>query len=153
MSTNEDLSFSVTVTAENGAWKVAEYDDKFRDINDAVKAVRALRAEGPAFAMLCVEDDYFLIVRPTPGRVKLLLSDATAAIEDDFAASALDLINADIPDDDEPYAEGDFDIFEDLGVSEQVMSVIVDDLDAWPSEQLQQLADELGCGDELADIY
>lgn len=152
MSTNEDLSFAVTATRENGKWKVTEYDDRFRNIKDAVQAVRSLRAEGPAFAMLCVEDDYFIIVRPTPGRVKLLLSDATAAIDDDFAESALDLINAEA-EDGEPYAEGDFDLLEDLGLSEQVLTVIADDTDAWASEQLQQIADELGFGDELADMY
>lgn len=152
MSTNEDVSFAVTVTAVNGVWKVVEYDDDFHDVEDAVKAVRALRAEGPAFAMICVDDDYFLIVRPTPGRVKLLLSDATAAIDDDYAESALDLIGAEA-EDGEPYAEGDFDVLEDLGLAEQVLSVITDNTEAWASEQLQQIADELGFGDELSDIY
>lgn len=153
MSTHEELSFAVTVTSLNGKWKVAEFDDHFEDISTAVTAVRSLRAEGPAFAMLCVEDDYFILVRPTPGRVKLLVSDATAATEDDFAASALELINAEFPDeDDDSYAEGDFDLLEDLGLSEQVLSVIADDDEAWASEQLQQIADELGFGDELADL-
>ncbi|QMV86336.1 tRNA adenosine deaminase-associated protein [Corynebacterium hindlerae] len=152
MSTNEEPSFAVTVTQAAGVWKVAEYDDDFRDVSDAVTAVRRLRAEGPAFAMLCVEDDYFIIVRPTPGGVKLLISDATAALDDDFAASALDLINAD-PEDGEPYAEGDFDLLADLGLSEQIVSVIIDDTEAWASEQLQQIADEMGFGDELAELY
>lgn len=148
MSTNEDLSFAVTVTATNGVWKVAEYGDKLHDAEDAIKAVRALRAEGPAFAMICVDDDYFLIVRPTPNGVKLLISDATAALDDDYAESALDLIHAEA-EEGEPYAEGDFDLLEDLGLSAQVLTVIADDLDAWASEQLQQIADELGFGDQL----
>ncbi|MEJ5928800.1 tRNA adenosine deaminase-associated protein [Corynebacterium sp. H128] len=152
MSTHEDLSFAVTVTSVQGTWTVAEYDDEFQDVADAVSAVRKLRAEGPAFALICVEDDYFIIVRPTPGRVKVLLSDATAALDDDYAASALELVGAETPaEEEDSYPEGDFDIFEDLGASEQVMSVIADDDEAWASEQLQRIADELGCGDEFAD--
>lgn len=152
MSTNEEQSFAVTVTADQGRWHVAEFDDKLLDIDTAIAAVRNLRAEGVSFAMLCVDDDYFAIARPTPTGVKLLVSDATAATEDDFAASVLDQLGAEQPDeDDEPYAEGDFDIFEDLGLSEQVLSVICDDEDAWASEQLLAIAEELGFAETLAD--
>lgn len=152
MSTDQDLSFAVTVTAVDGKWKVTEYDEKFRTINSAVNAVRGLRAEGPAFAMLCVEDDYFVIVRPNPSGVKLLVSDATAALDDALAESALDLIDAEMPTpDDDPYADGDFDLLEDLGLAQEVLMVIADDADAWPTDQLQQIADELGFGDHFAD--
>lgn len=100
--------------------------------------------------MLSIEDDYFVLVRPTPQGVKLLISDATAATEDDFAAEILDELDADQPDpEDTPYAEGDFDILADLGLSEQVMSIITDETDWWASEQLQRIAEELGFDDEL----
>lgn len=154
MSTNEDVSFSVVVTADQGQWRVTEFDDKLADIATSINAVRRLRAEGASFAMLCIDDDYFAIARPTPTGVKLLLSDATAATEDDFAASILDQLGADFPaDDDEPYSEGDFDIFEDLGLSEQVLAVICDDEEAWASEQLLAIAEELGFADILADMF
>lgn len=151
-------SFAVTVTRTDAAWQVRSFNDDFSGLDTSVRAVRALRSEGPAFALLCVDDDYFVIVRPTPHGVRILLSDATAAVDDDFAASAMDEINADIPDLDpdeldevDPWAEGDFDIFADLGLPEEIMGVICDDDELWPTDQLIRIAEELDFLEELAD--
>lgn len=151
-------SFAVTVTLTDGAWHVRSFDDDFDGLQTSVRAVRSLRSEGPAFALLNVEDDYFVIVRPAPDGVRVLLSDATAAVEDDFAAEALDEINVEIPDIDpdeldqvDPWAEGDFDILADLGLAEEVLGVICDDETLWPTEQLIRIAEELDFLDELAN--
>ena len=98
---HDDLSFAITVTSAEGAWVIRPFKDDFTDVNTSIKAVRNLRSEGAAFALLCVEDDYFVVVRPVPGDVRMLLSDATYASEDDFAADFLDLRDIDIPDLDE----------------------------------------------------
>ncbi|WP_034648724.1 tRNA adenosine deaminase-associated protein [Corynebacterium vitaeruminis] len=150
--------FAVTVAREGASWQVRAFKDDYRSLDTAITAVRNLRAEEAAFALLSVEDDYFVIVRPTPQGVRFLLSDATAAVEDDFAADILDELDVEIPEIDpdelentEPWAEGDFDILADLGLSEEVMSVICDETDWWASEQLQRIAEELGFEDELAD--
>ncbi len=83
---DDNISFAVTVARNEGQWVVREFDDDFEDINTSINAVRALRSEGAAFALLCVDDDYFVVVRPVPGDVRMLISDATYADEDDFAA-------------------------------------------------------------------
>lgn len=140
----------MTVTRGEGKWLVREFRDPFERVGTSIQAVRNLRSESAAFAMLCVEDDYFVLVRPTPQGVRLLISDASAATEDDFALDVLETLGVEPEEGDEPWAEGDFDILADLGVSEQVMSVICDETDWWASEQLQRLAEELGCEDELA---
>ncbi|MBG9221622.1 tRNA adenosine deaminase [Corynebacterium diphtheriae] len=143
-------NFAVTVARVNVTWQVRAFNDDYSSLKRSIDAVRTLRAEGAAFAMLSIEDDYFVLVRPTPQGVKLLISDATAATEDDFAADILDELDADQPDpEDTPYAEGDFDILADLGLSEQIMSIITDETDWWASEQLQRIAEELGFDDEL----
>ncbi|AEX77901.1 tRNA adenosine deaminase-associated protein [Corynebacterium diphtheriae] len=143
-------NFAVTVARVNATWQVRAFNDDYSSLKRSIDAVRTLRAEGVAFAMLSIEDDYFVLVRPTPQGVKLLISDATAATEDDFAADILDELDADQPDpEDTPYAEGDFDILADLGLSEQIMSIITDETDWWASEQLQRIAEELGFDDEL----
>ncbi|MBN4654349.1 tRNA adenosine deaminase-associated protein [Corynebacterium diphtheriae] len=143
-------NFAVTVARVNATWQVRAFNDDYSSLKRSIDAVRTLRAEGAAFAMLSIEDDYFVLVRPTPQGVKLLISDAPAATEDDFAADILDELDADQPDpEDTPYAEGDFDILADLGLSEQIMSIITDETDWWASEQLQRIAEELGFDDEL----
>ncbi|QGU03533.1 tRNA adenosine deaminase-associated protein [Corynebacterium comes] len=149
-------SFAVTVTRTEGEWVVRAFDDDFSSLDASVRAVRALRSEGPAFALLCVDDDYFVIVRPNPNGVQALLSDATMAVDDDFAASVLEELDAEIPDLDpdeldevDGWADGDFDLLADLGLSEEVLGVIVDDTDTWPTEQLIRIAEELGFADEF----
>lgn len=151
-----ERNFAVTVARVGSGWDVSAFQDDFSTVDTAVKAVRNLRAESAAFALLCVDDEYFVIVRPTPSGVKLFLSDASMGAVDDFAAAILEELNVDVPDiaeedfaDTEGWPEGDFDILADLGVSEQVLSVIVDESEWWASEQLQRLAEELGFDDAL----
>ncbi|AKE40355.1 putative tRNA adenosine deaminase-associated protein [Corynebacterium kutscheri] len=143
-------NFAVTITRTDSTWQVHTFDDDYSDLQTSVRAVRNLRAEGASFALLCVEDDYFVVVRPTPTKVKYLLSDASAASEDDFAASILEELDVEIPEaGEDPWAEGDFDILADIGLSGQIMALICDETDWWASEQVQRLAEELGVEDEL----
>lgn len=149
-------SFAVTVTRTEGEWVVRAFDDDFSSLATSVSAVRDLRSEGPAFALLCVDDDYFVIVRPIPDGVQALLSDATMAVDDDFAASVLRELDAEIPDLDpdeldevDGWADGDFELLADLGLSDEVLGVIVDDTETWPSEQLVRIAEELGFAEEF----
>ena len=86
----------------------------------------------------------------------MLISDATYGVDDDFAADFMELNDYEIPDVDpeeaEPYGEGDFDIFADLGLSEDQVGYIIDDEDDWPSDMLLRIAGDLGFGDELEDV-
>lgn len=157
MSQDFPDGYAVTVERTGGAWRVREFDDDFSDLSTSITAVRNLRAEGPAFALLNVEEDYLVIVRPGPSQTRVLISDATMAVDDDFAADILDEAGAEIPDIDpdeldnvDAWADGDFDILADLGLSEEQMSILLDD-DADPADLAHTIADELGFGDELAD--
>ncbi|MDK8880453.1 tRNA adenosine deaminase-associated protein [Corynebacterium sp. MSK008] len=158
MSQDFPDGYAVTVERTGGAWRVREFDDDFSDLSTSVTAVRNLRAEGPAFALLNVEEDYLVIVRPGPSQTRVLISDATMAVDDDFAADILDEAGAEVPDIDpdeldnvDAWADGDFDILADLGLSEEQMSILLDD-DADPADLAQSIADELGFGDELDDV-
>ena len=90
--------YAVTVAMRGGEWVVAGFDDDFEHLSTAVKAVRNLRSEGAAFALLNVEEEYLVIVRPGPSDVRVLISDATMGVDDDFAAEILDQAGIDIPD-------------------------------------------------------
>lgn len=156
MSQDDQLSFAVTVTRAEGVWDVRTFEDDFEDITVAVKAVRSLRSEGAAFALLCVEDEYFVIVRPVPGGERMFISDATYAIDDDFAADWLEERELEFPEEEdadeaEPYGDGDFDILADLGLSEDQLGAYIDNDEDFPSDMLLRIAGELGFGDELED--
>jgi putative tRNA adenosine deaminase-associated protein len=106
--------------------------------------------------MLSVDDEFFVIVRPVPGGASLLLSDATAGLDYDIAADVLDLLHVPIPDedevddDDEPWPEGDLALLADLGMTEQEMQIVVDDVELYPDEQLALIAQRCGFGDAFA---
>lgn len=157
MSQDYEDGYAVTVARTETGWAVREFDDDFTDLATSVAAVRQLRSEGAAFAILNVEEDYLVIVRPGPSRTRLLISDATMAVDDDFAAQVLDEADLEIPDIDpdelddvDAYADGDFAILADLGVSEEQLSIVLDD-DPAPHDLATQLADELGFADEFDD--
>lgn len=152
-----DEGYAVTVARHDGAWQVREFDDPFSTLSTSVGAVRALRSEGAAFAVLNVERDYLVIVRPGPSRTRLLISDATMAVDDDFAAEICEAAGVEIPDIDpdeldvvDGYPDGDFAVLSDLGLSEEVMSVLVDP-DEDPHDVIEAIAAHLGWDEELED--
>lgn len=156
---DDDRSYAVAVIQGDDGWSVRELGDAALDsLADATAQMRRLRAERASFAMLNIDDDYFILLRPMPGGVRVLLSDATAAVTDDIAADVMDELDEDIPDLDEDelddvdsWPEGDLEILADLGVAEDVLSVICDDQSLWASEQLHAIAAELGFEEALAD--
>lgn len=158
MSETTELTFAAVAVADDGGWDVRELPEKSLDsLRELVKELRANRAEGALLGFVCMDDDWSAVLRPIPGGVRILISDATAALDYYLATDILDELDVDTPTEeeaensDEPWPEGDFYLLEDLGVPEQLLSVIFDDEDLYASEQLIRVAEELGCAEELAD--
>jgi len=103
-----------------------------------------------------VDDEFFVIVRPAPAGTRLLLSDATAALDYDIAAEVLEKLDADIRaedlDDADPFEEGDLGVLSDIGLPEAVLGVILDETDLYADEQLGRIAREMGFADELSAV-
>jgi putative tRNA adenosine deaminase-associated protein len=147
--------FGVAVTREESTWKCSMLaPELLDDLDGVITGLRRVATSGPVFGMLAVDDEFFVIVRPIPGGATLLLSDATAALDYDIAADVLDLLQVQIPEDeeidDDPWPEGDLTLLADLGVPEQEMQLIVDDDDLYPDEQLARIAQRCGFGDAFA---
>jgi putative tRNA adenosine deaminase-associated protein len=125
-------------------------------LSAAETELRELRSAGAVFGLLDVDDEFFLIVRPAPSGTRLLLSDATAALDYDIAAEALETLDADISADDledsEPFEEGDLGLLADIGLPNAVLSVILDETDLYADEQLGRIAREMGFAEELAAV-
>ena len=149
--------FAVAVFRAEGNWRcsllAAELLD---DLDGLITGLRRVATEGAVFGLVCIEDEFFVVIRPIPGGVSLLLSDATAALDFDLAADVLDLLHVETPDDeevdDEAWPEGDLALLSDLGVPEQEMQLIVNEPDLYPDEQLAMIAQRVGFGDELQRI-
>ena len=150
--TNTTEGFGVAVTREDTTWRCSLLaPELLDDLDGVITGLRRVATSG-----LAIDDEFFVIVRPIPGGATLLLSDATAGLDYDIAADVLDLLQVQIPEDDEvdddPWPEGDLGLLADLGVAEQEMQLIVDDVDLYPDEQLAMIAARCGFADAFGAI-
>jgi putative tRNA adenosine deaminase-associated protein len=152
MSEQEPVAgFAVAVVREDGRWRWQALDDSaLRELDAAITELRKIRSPGAVLGMLAVDDEFFILLRPIPGGVSLLLSDATAALDYDVAADALDLLRVDPPEDDDEVWP--LDIVADLGLPGPEMQVIIDEVDLYPDEQLQMIAQRCGFDGEFGKV-
>jgi putative tRNA adenosine deaminase-associated protein len=147
--------FAVAVVREDGRWRCTAMDAAvLAELDAAITELRKVRSTGAVFGLLGVDDQFFLVLRPSPRGVSLLVSDAAAALDYDIAADALDLLRVEPPseDDEEIYPEGALDILADIGLPAAELRVIVGEVDLYPDEQLQMIAQRCGFADELAKL-
>ena len=148
-----DTGFAVAAFRDAGQWRAEPLPPSvLGDLGVLLGALRAQSPEGGPFVIACVDDEFFLIARLDGARVSLLLSDLTASVEYPLAEQAMARLGEDPPEDDEldeVWPVGDLDLFTDLGLGEDEMEQILDDVDAYPDEMLEAIADHIG----LAEAY
>ena len=149
--------FAVAVVHENATWRCSPLSPRaLTSLSAAETELRELRSSGAVFGLLDIDDEFFLIVRPAPSGTRLLLSDATAALDYDIAAEALDKLDADLDDEDleeaDPFEEGDLGVLSDIGLPEGVLGVIVSDIDMEIEEQIDAIAQRMGFESELSAV-
>ncbi len=140
-------AYAVLVAREQGRWQVEALPLAATDLATLVAAVRACAGEQDAFALVDVADEFFVVVRAGTGRVRLLLSDVTAAAEWDLARQVVDHLGLAVPRDDalqRVLPAGDLGVFEDVGVDGTELAVLLADVDAYADELLAALARRLG---------
>lgn len=152
--------FAVAVVREESTWRCSPLSSAaLHSLAEAEDELRELRSTGAVFGLLDIDDEFFIVLRPAPTGSRLLISDATAAIDYDIAADVLEALNVEIPDIDpddlddvEPWEEGDLGVLSDLGLPEPVLSVILAESDLYPDEQLGMIAQRLGFANELSVV-
>ncbi|MEJ7651142.1 MAG: tRNA adenosine deaminase-associated protein [Nakamurella sp.] len=149
--------FAVAVIREETDWRCSLLAEELvDDLDGVITALRRLSGSGAVFALVSVDEEFFVVVRPVPGGAALMLSDATAALDYDIAADILELLQVPIPDeddvDDDPWPEGDLTLLADLGVPEEQMQIIVDQAELYPDEQLEMIAAACGFADQFAAV-
>ncbi|PRX44644.1 putative tRNA adenosine deaminase-associated protein [Prauserella shujinwangii] len=156
MAVKEPITgFAVAVVREDGRWRCSPLDTAaLAELDAAITELRKMRSTGAVFGLLAVDDEFFVIVRPSPTGVSLLLSDAAAALDYDIAADVLDLLRVEPPDEDDEtvWPEGDLEILADLGMPGVELEVIVNEVDLYPDEQLQMIAQRCGFGDHFGKL-
>lgn len=150
--------FGVAVVREDGKWRCTPMGSAaLTSLAAAETELRELRSAGAVFGLLDVDDEFFVIVRPGPAGTRLLLSDATAALDYDIADEVLDKLDSDIEPDDledsDPFEEGDLGVLSDIGLPADVLSIILDEADmdrTRVDDQLHRIATEMGFDEQLS---
>lgn len=141
---------AVTVYREAGEWRCDPLPPAvLDDLETCVAALRQLPAEGDVFGLVNVEDEFFVAVRTRPGggHVRVLLSDAMAALDWDLAQQAMDELGEEIPaeeDAEDVWPVGDLRMFADFGLPAEDLRLILDDLDLYADEMLAAVAQRAG---------
>jgi len=147
----DDVDFAVAAYLEEGTWQVQALPRRAAtDFDDLVRALRPWPADAGALGLVAVDEDFFVLVRVRGEHVDALLSDVTAATEWPLAKQVVDEL--DIPladDDDEQVPAGDLGIIADLGVSAMDLGALCDDVDLYPEEMLEEIAEALGFGNQF----
>jgi putative tRNA adenosine deaminase-associated protein len=149
----EQRGFAVAAFRDGGLWRCDALPPAvLDDLGVLLSALRGQPPEGGPFVVASLDDEFFLIARSHGGRIDLLLSDLTAAVEFPLAAQVLDRLGEDPPEEDEldeVWPIGELDLFNDLELAEDEMEAILDDLDAYPDEVLETVIRRIGLEDEF----
>jgi putative tRNA adenosine deaminase-associated protein len=147
--------FAITVSREAGVWRCGVLPPAvLESVESCLRATRQQPGDGGALGLVNISDEFFVVIRATGGGddVRLLLSDATAALDWDFAADVAQRLDEDVDEEsaDELWPIGDLGILEDLGLPAGELRMIVDDVDLYADEMLGLIARRLGFAEEFA---
>ena len=144
-------AYAVVVYRQEGLWQAERLPGALtEDLDGLVAAVRQQSGDGGSFALVDVAHEFFVVVRVVMGRVRLLLSDVTAAVAWDLAGQVVERLDLQVPGDDDledVWPAGDLGIFDDLGLDEMELGAVLADLDAYADEMLSVIARRLGFAD------
>jgi putative tRNA adenosine deaminase-associated protein len=150
--------YAVAAIREDGQWRCTRMNpDALVDLDVAITELRQLRSTGAVLGLLDVDDEFFVLLRPAPGGVVVMLSDAVAALDYDVAADVLDLLRIEPPSEEDaldapPWPEGDLSILADLGLPADELEVLAAEVELYPDEQLASIGRRCGFADALAKV-
>jgi putative tRNA adenosine deaminase-associated protein len=149
-----EQGFAVVAFRDGPQWRAEPLPPAvLGDLGVLLSALRSQPPEGGPFVVACVEDEFFVIARQEGPRTSLLLSDLTAAVEFPLAEQAIARLGEEPPADDEldeVWPVGDLELFTDLGLPEEEMEDILDDLDALPDEMLDTIVERIGIAEQFS---
>lgn len=146
-------AYAVVVYKTDGVWQAGLLPQVLtEDLDGLIAAVKQQSGDGGSFALVDVAHEFFVVVRVVMGRMRLLLSDVTAAVAWELAGQVVERLDVDVPGDDDledVWPAGDLGVFDDLGMDEMELGAVLADLDAYADEMLSAIARRLG----FADAY
>lgn len=146
--------FGIIAWREDGTWSVAQLTDTDELGLIMDQLIERSRQYGGAIALVSVAEDFFIVAREIGTEMKMMISDATFALESDLAVDLLEMLDLPFPEeDDDAQTGGDVDLLTDLGINEMELEAIAADTEMYPDEAIEAIAKRLGFGDQFVDLY
>ncbi len=144
----EGVDFAFAAYREEGTWHLEDIrEESLHDLDALASELRRWPGDFGCLGLVSIDEDFLVLVRVAGDRVRVLLSDVTAATEWPLARSIVEALEIPMPeDDDEQLPAGDLGIVADLGLSAMEMGAMLDDYDLYPDEVLGDIATKLGFG-------
>jgi len=147
----EDLDYSAILWREEGLWNAIHVPaEQAIVLDDLLALCRQYPGEGGVYAVVGVVDEFFIVLRHDPRKTEAFISDGLALLDWDIAEDAADLIDLEWEEEDlEEYeAVGDLNLFAIFGVKAEDLSMICENPDLEPDQQVSEIFKRIGA--ELA---
>jgi putative tRNA adenosine deaminase-associated protein len=157
MMTNVTRSdFAVIVYREDDAWEVEVLPLALTEnLEGFIQALKRQPSIAGTIGLAAVDDYFFVALRVMSGQLSVFLSDVTASVDYPLARQVLDYLEIPVPLGEEPdqvLPAGDLSIFADLGVDEMDLGALSGDLDRYPDQALESVAQQIGFGPAMERV-
>lgn len=146
------VDFAVAAWREEGRWVASAIPARIATTIDSITgSLRQLPGESGVLGFIGVGDEFFLIVRTDAHGTRILISDGAAVLDWSLAEEAADAADLDWDEDElEEYIPiGDLSILADLGIDADEISLLVDESDLYPDDQVKAIGKRIGLGEQF----
>ena len=127
--------------------------DDANDMSSIIDALQSNRVNGGTFALIAIDDEFFIVARALGAQMQMMISDVTYATEYDIASDLIDMLDLPMPEeDDDSQPGGDVDLLADHGMSAMELETLASDEDLFPDEQIEAIAWRLGFGEQFSEL-
>lgn len=149
-----NIDFALAAYREEGAWVVASLPAQATaSMETLLASLRRLPGEAGVLGMVSVDEEFFLVVRTTPAGVRVFINDGFALLDWPLAAEGADAIGLEWDEDDLEEFEpvGNISILADFGLDADELTMLCEDEDLYPEDQMKAIAKRLGFSREFAE--
>lgn len=151
-SDTETGDYGVLAWHEEGRWNL-EVMEEPNDLEYIIDALKSRRVNGGSYALITIDDEFFIVGRAMGTQIQMMISDVTYALDYDVASDLIDVLDLPAPEeDDDSQPGGDMDLLQDHGMSAMELEALANDGELFPDEQVEAIAWRLGFGEAYAEL-
>lgn len=143
----EDIDYCAVLWREEGQWNSAKVPaQQALIIDDLVTLSKQYPGEGGVFIAVGVAEEFFILLKCDAHSTVGLISDSIALLDWDIAVDTADLIELDWDENEveEFEAIGDLDMLHNFGLRRDDMTMICENPDLYPDQQIAEVMKRIG---------